>query len=564
MTADKTPNANSSATEDADQSALCFGHDCFPKEAIQKFSFEERLEGNQIVKSSSALVFPPENTRWDYHAQTAFQGPKDLKHGGICVNAKRQDDGSIEFLFQGHAWEFDQLIIKRIGLFGMSDLENAYWLPLLTGLVGGVEIPGLTLDDKLRPFLYATPLKGLASSGSVKSFTAKDFGVTSGGDDNFFGPLLAQTKIGQTESVWQADVPKAWGIVLARSLLEAEGLALERARFTADLVNFALTAGISHFETRYEAVPLDWNIGVGRSIVSLEPWILLREANVQKGWIRSIPLIERQGKTDLEHGHERIDLFVDRFLKASQAGDIEDQNGRRALSKRERKLSAGIQRSLRWLAVTSREENRSDQFIATWISLESILNAIDYPNVFGGERESVRGAVKDAINSLDLPNQTEEPLTISRQMIEGRALQNQWPPRTKLHLYAQAFGVKLRPGDSELLRDLAPLRNEVFHVGINDPSVSSEQLRLLQHLVERLVVAASIYGYEDLEEQIQHKLQFGKLGPKGGAAPLSLNGRDVSYSLRMEQDEKGLQIEVTVEGKIYTLQNADISFAGQE
>ena len=564
MTADKTPTADSSATEEADQFSLCFGNDCFPKEAITEFSFKDRFEGNQIVKSSSALVFPPENTRWDYHAKTVFQGPQGLKHGGICANAKRQDNGSIEFSFQGHGWEFDQAIIKGINIFGMPDLEMAYWLPLLTGLVRGVEMPGLTLDDKLRPFLYATPLKGLASSGSVKSFIAKDFGVTSGGDDNLFGPLLAQTKFGQAESVWQADVPKAWGIVLARSLLEAEGLALERARFTADLVNFALTAGISHFETRYEAVPLDWNIGVGRSIVSLEPWILLREANVPKGWIRSIPLIKQQGKTDLEDGHERIALFVDRFLKASQAGDIEDQNGRRALSKRERKLSAGIQRSLRWLAVASREENRSDQFIATWTSLESILNAIDYPNVFGGERESVRDAVKDAINSLDLPTKTEEPLTISRQMIEGRALQNQWPPRTKLRLYAQAFGVELRPGDSELLRDLAPLRNEVFHVGINDLSVSSEQLRLLQHLVERLVVAASIDGYEDLEEQIQHQLQFGKLGPKGGAAPLSLNGRDVSYSLRMEQDEKGLQIEITVEGKIFTVQNADISFAGQE
>ena len=482
MTADKTPNANSSATEDADQSALCFGNDCFPHEAIQKFSFEERLEGNQIVKSSSALVFPPEATRWDYHAETAFHGPKGLKHGGICVSAKRQDDGSIEFSFEGHAWEFDRTVIKGIEIFGMSDLEKAYWLPLLTGLVRSVDMPGLTLDDQLRPFLYAVPLKGLASEGNVKSFRAKDFGVTSGEDDDLFGPLLAKTKIGQEESGWKADVPKAWGVVLARGLLEAEALALERARFTADLVNFALSAGVSHFETRYEAVPLDWNINVGRSVVSLEPWILLREANVPKGWIRSIPLIEQQGNTDLEDGHERIGLFVDRFRKASQAGDIEDQTGRRTLSKRERKLSAGIQRSLRWLAAALREEYLSDKFIATWISLESILNAIDYPSVFAGERESVGVAIKEAINSLDLPSQAEEPLTISRQMIEGRTLQNQWPPRTKLRLFAKAFGVELKAGDSELLRDLARLRNEVFHAGINDPSVSNEQLRLLQHL----------------------------------------------------------------------------------
>ena len=50
----------------------------------------------------------------------------------------------------------------------------------------------------------------------------------------------------------------------------------------------------------------------------------------------------------------------------------------------------------------------------------------------------------------------------------------------------------------------------------------------------------------------------------GGAAPLSLNGRDVSYSLRIVQDEKCSQFEVAVEGKLYNEQNADISFAKQD
>ena len=53
----------------------------------------------------------------------------------------------------------------------------------------------------------------------------------------------------------------------------------------------------------------------------------------------------------------------------------------------------------------------------------------------------------------------------------------------------------------------------------------------------------------------------------GGVAPLSLNGRDVSYSLRMVQDEKGLQFEVSevsIEGKIYNAQNADISFTKKD
>ena len=561
LTADKAPHGKSGITEDNDQSELCFGDDCFPHEAIQKFSFEERLEGNQIVKSSSAVVFPPQEARWDYHADTSFRGPKGLTHGGVCVNAKREDGGFVEFSFEGHAWEFDRTFIRGIETFGMSDLENAYWIPLLTGLVKGVEVPGLTLNQDLRPFLYAIPLKGIVSKGNAKSFKARDFGVTSGEDDDLFAPLIANTKLGQSEAVWEADVPKAWGLVLARSFNEAEALALERARFTADLVNFALSAGVSHFETSYGAEPLDWNISVGRSVVSLEPWILLREANPVKGWIRSVPLVEQVGETDLEDGHERIDLFAHHFLKASQAGDIEEQTGRRTLSTRERKLSSGIQRTLRWHGVASREESLSDQFIATWISLESILNAIDYPNVFGGERDSIRDAIKEAIGSLHLPGQTDDPLVISQQMIESRTLQNQWPPRTKLRLFAKAFGIELKPGDSELLRDLAPLRNEVFHAGVDELRVSDEQLRRLRYLVERLVIAASIDGYHDLEERSEHQLQFGTIGPMGGAAPLSLDGRDVSYSLRMVQDENGLQFEVAIEGKLYDEQNAVISFA---
>ena len=564
MTDDNTPETRSHISEENDQSELYIGNDCFPHETIQKFCFEERLEGNQIVKTSSAVVFPPNETRWDYHGETSFRGPKGLTHGGVCVNAKRHSDGSIEFSFEGHAWEFDRTVIRGLETFGMSVLENAYWFPMLTGLVRGVEVPGLTLDDELRPFLYSIPLKGLVSQGKVKSFRTGDFGVTSREDDDLFGPLLAKTNLGQTEPVWHSDVPKIWGVVLAHGLLEAEGLAIERARFTADLMNFALSAGISHFETRYGAQPLDWNISVGRSVVSLEPWILLREASVVKGWIRPIPLIEHQGETDIEDGQARIALFFDRFLKASQLGDIEEQTGRRTLSEREQKLSKGIQRSLRWLGVASREENLSDQFTATWISLESILNAIDYPDVFGGDRASIGVAIRQAINSLHLPRQATEPLMISQQMIEGRTFQNQWPPRTKLDLFAKAFGIDLKPGDSTLLRELARLRNEVFHAGISDPSVTKEQLRRLQYLVERLVVAASVDGYEDIEDEFQHQLKFGEIGPMGGAAPLSLNGRDVSYSLRMAQDDEGFQMEVAVEGKLYSDHNADFSFGEKE
>ena len=566
MPIDETPRTDSPITGDDGQSGLCFGDYCFPNDAIGKWEIEEHMEGSQIVKTSSAVVIPPTEARWDYHAETELTAPKGLRHRGICVGAKRNQDGHVEFVFHGASWEYERSIIRGINIFGMAELEIAYWLPLLTGLAHSVEMPGLALDEELRPFAYAVPLKGLTSNRSIKSFFVGDFGVTSGDEDNIFRPILPHTEFGMKEAVWQDNVPKAWGVVLAHNLLEAERLSLDRARFTADLIGFALRAGISHFETRYEAEPLvDWNADVSRTVVALEPWIMLREVNVVKGWIHTVPLTEHQLKTDLEDGFSRIKLFAERFLDASKQGDIQEQAGRRTLSPREERLSSGIQRCLKWLGVASSEVNVSDQFLATWISLESILNAVDYPSVFGGERESARTYVEEAITSMNLPRRTEEPLTMSEELLRNRLLQAQWPLRTKLALFAKAFGVELKPDDSMLLGDLARLRNQVLHAGTGDPLVPGVKLRKLQYLVERLVAAASVYGYEDLEETSWHQLQFGEVGTQGGAAPLYLNGQEVPYRFRFLQDQGGQQVEeFVIEGKIYSSRNSELSFINEQ
>ena len=292
---------------------------------------------------------------------------------------------------------------------------------------------------------------------------------------------------------------------------------------------------------------------------------MLLDQKSQKGWIRTIPLVEVDSSIDLEGGYERISFFAERFLDVSEAGDFMDQANKRILSARERRLSAGIQRSLRWLGVASNEESMGDQFIAAWISLESILDSLEYPDVFGGDREPVRIALKEAISALSLPRQSTHSLSISEEMIEGRALQNQWPIRTKLSLFAKACGIRLKPNDSALVRDLSRTRNEIFHAGRSDAPVSKEHLRQLRYLVERLVVAISVYGYEDIEERSRHELQFGEIGAEGGGAPLSLNGRDVPYTFRLTQDAAGNQTEeLVIEGKIYNRQNSNISIARKE
>ena len=565
MTTDKTPEAESTSEGAVVLSELCFGADCFSGEAIQEQTFSERLEGNHIVKSSSAVVVPPAEIRWDYHSEAELQGPKGLNQRGVCVRAAWRDDGSMEFSIEGAIWALDRASVKNIEIFGMSNAEIAYWFPQLTGLVRGVEVPGLTVDSELRPFLYAVPLEGLTAKGDRKFYFIRDFGITSGDADDVFNPLLANSGIGKAESVWQPEVPKAWGVVFARDFIEAEGLALGRAQFTADLISFSLRTGMSHFDTRYESEPLEWDVDLGRSRVTLEPWILILDQNNTKGWIRTLPLIDQDTKVDLDDVYDRISFFAEHFLEASEAGDFVDQTEQRSLTDRERKLSAGIQRSLRWLGIASNEEGISDQFIATWISLESILNAIDYPGVYSGARESVGDTIKEAIAALQLPRQVTQPLMISKEMISGRVLQNQWPPRTKLELFAKACGVHLKPDDSELVRDLGRLRNEVFHDGRNDPSVSSQQLRQLQYLVERLVSAASVYGYEDIEEQNRYQLQYGEIGPEGGGAPLSLDGRDVPYVFRVVKDQEGRLVqEFVIEGKIYNELNSDVSFTKEQ
>ena len=512
---DQVQNSDSQREEYIGEVTLNFGEENFQGDTIQSWSISEHFEENQVVKQVSAIVHPPEESRWDYHAEAELNGPEGLVHRGVCVKAEFHTDGGIEFSFSGLSWEFDHVGVRKINIFGMSDLERAYWLPLLTGLVSGVEIPGLTLNTDLRPFLYAVPLKGLSAKGEVESISIRDFGVTSGSDDQFFGPLLARLEKMASEPDLQVDIPKAWGVVLARDFLEADRLALERARFTADLINFALSAGVSHFDTRFDNDTFEWDADIGRSVVALGDWLVLREVETTKGWVRSVPLLERRFETDVEEGYERIAYFAQKFLDASKLGDIEDQSGRRALSEREMKLSIGIQRSLRWLGIASSEDSVGDQFIATWISLEAILNSIDYPGVFEGDRLDARKVVRQGIREMALPEPGEDSqLSIDREFISNRVLNNQWPLRTKLVLFAKSCGVVLRSDDSELVGTLARMRNSVFHTGNDEPSIPKQELRRLRYLVERLIIAASVYGYEDLEDDTLHQLHFGELGPK--------------------------------------------------
>ena len=543
---------DSAPNEENSQLKLCFGIACLSGDAILSVDATDWMEGRHIAKSITAVVVPPDSFRWNYQAETFCSKDGETIHRGFCVKSDVEMDGSVEMYLRGYEWELDQVIISGFEPFGMSLEEQLYWLAQIEGMLRGAIVPNLTLNKELRPFLYAVPLRGLSVEGEVKSFIAGDFGITSGEDDNILGPVIDSTRTGQEETAWDVGAPKAWGVVFARDFLEAEGLALERAQFTADLINFALRAGISHFSTRYDAELLEWNAVHGRTTVALQPWLLILEEEERKGWIRTVPLVKSNAETDLEKGYSRISFFIDRFKDISSFGGYKDQTGIRELSERERKLYRGIQRSIRWMGIASNEESIGDQFIAVWIALEAILESVEYPRVFGGDRRKVRSQIEDAIDSVSLPKQSDELLGITQDMIKGRAFSGHWPVRKKLEIFANSFGIKLEPNDTKVVGDLQRMRSQALHSGQYDCPISRGELIQLQYLVERLVAAATVGGYEDIEDDETPKFSFGIVGPMGGARPLFIDDRCVPYTMRFRRNEEGqLEQEYLVEGKIH-------------
>ena len=554
----------STVSDPIDCVRLRLGDDVFEGKQIHKFEISEFLDGNRVVKTASAVLNPPCEATWDYNSETVLNGPQGLEHKGICVKAIQNTDGEIEMSFVGLMWEFDHATIREARMFGMSPLEIAYWLTSLTGIAKGVEIPDLELDEELRQFFYAVPLKGLTIDGKTKSFTAADFGVRSATDDSLFQPLLEKLQMTNMD-IWKDDVPRAWGVVFARNLLEADALALKRAQFTSDLISFALRSGVSHFETRYKKENLGWDLKKGRSAVSLHPWVLVCEADPVKGWIRPVPFTDQRFDVDLDDGIEQIEMFAENFHGASRLGDFVEQTNQALLTERERNIAGGIQRSLRWLGLASQESDITDRFVGTWIALEAILNCIEIPGVFDGNRTSLKNLIRVGIRGMDIPRKPAGVLSISKEMVSNRVFNNDWPLRDRLEIFARAFNVKLKPGESQLVRDLSRIRNEIFHEGKQDVSIDKKQLRRLVYLIERLLIAASEVGYEDVEDDCNHTLEFGKIGPGGGAAPLFLNGKEVPYRFLGTQDEEGNStMEFVIEGKIYNEGNSTLEFIDRE
>ena len=435
--------------------------------------------------------------------------------------------------------------------------EIIHWIVRLHDPALGPDIPGLRLNTELRPFAYAIPLKGL--EGFPRGvLPVGDGGIASRGEDNVFGPILDQAQSVSGEGAWSSENPLVFGTVAARDIIEAERLALGRANLMISIINLALTTGMSHFETRYECDSLQFSDDSGLTPVSLHPWVVIREVSELKGWIRKTEagvVTSERSEEDLE----KVRFFLEKFLGTSQSGDIFEQVGQRVITDREKKLMTGVQRGLHWLNNAVQEGDLRDRFTATWISLEAVLNSIDYPGVFQGERAEVKKNIKDRLKGLTVPEEEDDLLKIDKDMILNWALRGQWSMPKKVAIFARGFGIALQAGDESLVRRLGRIRASILHEGVESPEITREDVGRLRYLVERLVVGATVGGYEDLEDQ-PHTFEFGKIGPEGGGAPLAIDGRDVPYSFRMFRDGGGEPVhEWTAEGKIYTQENIQFS-----
>lgn len=476
-----------------------------------------------------------------------------------------QDGATITFRFKDVFQGLSAATIRNLEFFGMTDKKLIYWFTTLATEGRIVEVEGLTIDTTPRPFLYAIPLRGLSLEDGPSTIATADFGVGFEDGDTVFQSILAESQLAKAQPVWAEDVPKVWGIVVAHDLLEAEALALTRARFIVGLFNLALNGGVSHFDTRYEKQFLDWNADVGKNYIRMEPWILLREMREAKGWIKALPLLDRQSDIQLKEGLPRIQFFLERFSTAMQVGDVMDQNRKGALTERERRIAEGIRRSVRWLDIAREETADADCLVATWVALEAIVNAIDYPSVFKASRSDLRDSLRGAIDAIGFPAEQERKTKVDADFVKGRVFSEEWPLRTKLELFGQSFGIRIRQIDIKIVRNAGRMRAAILHGRQDEAGIDREDIRRLALLTERLIVGASILGYSKVEDTEEDQLTFGGTGPEGAAAPLRVNGEEMAYTVGISQRESGEQVaELIAGGKIYELSGVQVSVFGDE
>ena len=513
------------------------------------------------LRQAESTLRPDPAKRWSYHQTLELYRGDHCLDRGRCVDATWTDSKTLlKVRWSDFSWDLDSIMLRRCVTLNMRGPEQAYWLVRLMHSGKDPDILGFAPDTTLRLFRYAVPLTGLSNGDSARLVGHSDFGVTSSDPNDPTNRLIAQLTKDVDRDSWAVDVPKIFGGVVARTPLEAEAHALRRARFAADLLTFAVHTGASHFDTTYDTQHLDWAAIDSIAAVSTQPWLLLFEATTLKGWIRSVPLTFIGRRTRLGAIRKRVRTFLNNFSRVAASGDAAEQlqiNAPRAA--REDRISKAVQTAVHWLAEAARMPEDDDyRLLPVWTALEAVLSAIEYPPVFDKRRLDIKRQLLAAINGIEGADVDEiAPL---KDLLRTRLLNNAWPIRRQLELFAEAFGVRLHAGDSEVVKRLARIRGQAVHTGGAPVEGLGCEIEQLRYLVDRLVMAASVCAVRAPTKDEGYAIKIVGLEPgTTGAATIYIDGKEVPYTLRSKSKPDGTQaMVVTSDGLIYDDSNSVI------
>ena len=525
---------------------------------------EEETQTEQSRRAESTLQ-PDLAKRWSYHYTLEIYRAGRCLDRGRCVDATWLDSNRLRIQWRDFSWDFDHLMLRRCVTLNIKGAEQAYWLVRLMHSGKNPNVLGYRPDSTMRPFRYAVPLSGLSNEDTGRLIGHTDFGITSSDHNDPTNKLIQQLTKDVDKDSWAADVPKVYGVVVARSPIEAEAHALRRARFAADLLTFALQTGASHFDTVHETQRLNWSARDSIATVSTRPWLLLVEAATLKGWVRSVPLTFVDKNARLKEAKERVRIFLQNFRRVAEFGDAGGQLQDKPPSARENRIAKAVQTAVHWLAEASRMSHDGYRLLPVWTALEAVLGAIEYPPVFDRRRAHLKNRLLATINGLEDSGATTEEVEELKDLLKARLLNNAWPVRTQLELFAKAFGIRLHGGDAEVVKRLSRVRNKAVHTGDTDQGDLGCEIRQLKYLVERLIMAASVCAVRATAGGGMHKVRIVGVEPgAAGAATIYIDGRQVPYVLSGRTGPSGSHTMTLIsDGLIYDDSNSVIVQGGR-
>ena len=548
------------AVTEADLAKLHHRPTEFGTGVVKTIMYIEEESQNKLIRRAEATLVPDPNGRWNYHQTLEiYRGNKCIDRG-VCIHANWDEEKTLAMRWNDFSWELDLIQLRYCATLNMTGAEQAYWMIRLLHSGQNPSVPGYA-DTTQRVFHYAVPLIGLSNDDTDRLIGHSDFGLTSSDGKDPVNKLIGKLTEDVDEKSWAVNVPKVYGTVVARTPLEAEVHALRRARFAADLITFALQAGASHLDTLHDSERLDWDAAESMTTVSTRPWLLLCEDKTLKGWVRSVPLTLVDNKAQLRTAKERLRIFFRHFRRVATSGDALEQLDSGARSVREDRIAKAVQTAVHWLAEAARTLEDEYRLLPVWTALEAVLCAIEYPPIFDKRCVDIKKALLTAIDEIGDDEDETDNAGVVRDLLKGRLLNNTWPIRTRLELFAKAFGVKLHEGDTEVVKRLSRIRGQAVHTGGDRADGLGCEIAQLKYLVERMIMAASVCGVRASTGDKKHVIKIVGIEPGAtGAASIYIDGEEVPYTLSWKRRPDGSEaMVIQSDGRIYDERNSVIA-----